>query len=177
MTENYPPPSPADHEPVNYGEPVQVVPATDGTSNESPAPATEQAANTPEEHLAAGNVANEHRDQLTDAEPAQDDAPLPEGEAPEQAEPFRADEPGTLAPGGQPYGYAVDADAPPEETGVVTADGTHESVLVRFKDVLAHVENFLARHPEVRGFEADLKSGLATIEKHGGPAPTTVNPD
>jgi hypothetical protein len=50
---------------------------------------------------------------------------------------------------------------------VLTADGTHPSVLVRLRDVVAHVENFFARHPELRALESDLKSGVATIERHG----------
>jgi hypothetical protein len=93
-------------------------------------------------------------------------APDPATPAPAEPEPAAPDEPTTVAP----VTTAPVPDAPPQETGVVTAASAHPSVMVRFRDVLAHIENFLARHPELRGLEADLKSGLATIEQQGGPA-------
>jgi hypothetical protein len=43
---------------------------------------------------------------------------------------------------------------------------THPSVLVRLRDVYAHVENWAARHPEIARFiAADLKSSLSTAER------------
>lgn len=108
--------------------------------------------------------------------PPQAEAPAPEP-VPQQPEspavPPAADEPATVpsvpeeAPAGDGTGSA------PQPGGVVTAEATHPSVLVRLRDVIAHVENFLARHPELRALgESDLKSGLATIERHSaGTAP------
>jgi hypothetical protein len=76
-----------------------------------------------------------------------------------------ADEPSTLAP--VPPDVPQDENAAaPEETGVITASGTHPRVLVALRDVLAHVENFFARNPHLRGqHEADLKSALNTLER------------
>jgi hypothetical protein len=89
----------------------------------------------------------------------------------QQAEPFQADEPRTLPSVPVPaWHHATSNETPPQKTGVVTAAGTHAGILVRFKDALAHLENFFARHPELRGYEAELKSNLATMEKHNAPA-------
>jgi hypothetical protein len=87
---------------------------------------------------------------------------------PVPAEPFRADEPTTYP---AVPSAVMDTDVPPSETGVITSDSVHPSVLVRLADVARYVENFLARHPELRGLESDIKSGLAAIERHAPAAP------
>lgn len=112
---------------------------------------------------------------------AAEQAPTPEPEPQPEPSPAPAADPAPAVPSEPTTAEAVPADpqagdapdpADSQPGGVVTADGTHPSVLVRFRDVLAHVENFIARHPELRALlESDFKSGLATIEKH---APGTV---
>lgn len=49
--------------------------------------------------------------------------------------------------------------------GGVTSTNVHESVHVRLRDVLALVENFVARNPHVQNLEADLKSAISTVER------------
>jgi hypothetical protein len=122
----------------------QAEPVETGAANESPAPLADPTPVTTPDPTGSGSV--------------QDGGPVePSGDEPTTLEP--------VAPG-----PVVGTDTPPAETGVITAAGTHGSVMVRLHDVLAHVENFLARHPELRALESDLKSGIATIERHGGPA-------
>jgi len=86
-----------------------------------------------------------------------------------------ADDPATAAPV-PPDVPESDEPDPSQPGGVITADNVHPSVLVRLRDVLAHVEHFAARHPHLKGlFEADLKSALATIEpQQAGPVPPTT---
>lgn len=115
--------------------------------------------------------------------------------------PARQDGPASDAPPAEdPPGYAPPPDAQPIDSGnaeVVTdetlpktmAEATmgdnpdapvssvhvHEGVLVRLKDVFAHIENWAARHPELARFiAADLKSSISTAERvndQGGAAP------
>jgi hypothetical protein len=48
----------------------------------------------------------------------------------------------------------------------VTSHGTAASETVRLSDVLAHIENFFARHATLpRELATDLKSGLTTLER------------
>lgn len=116
------------------------------------------------------------RDAMTEMQPGMQPEPQP---APVPAEETasapptapKADEPGTLAPADPtPPGLSPAGDASPED-GAPTGDAlsavdVHPSVLVRLADVLAVVENWFARHPEVdRGSAADLKSSAGTIER------------
>jgi hypothetical protein len=143
-------------QPFTEDRTAPVEPVETGASNESPHPVT-------------GEPVNEAETDPT--VPAGATTPAPAGSGSDLApgsDAPTADEPTTLQP--VPPGPVVDTETPPQETGVVTAAGTHPRVMVRLRDVLAHVENFLARHPELRVLEADLKSGIATIEQHGNPA-------
>jgi len=107
-------------------------------------------------------------------EPVADEAEAP-SPAPAAETPSVADEPVTVAPV-PPEVPEADAAAPDQPGGVITADNVHPGVLVRLRDVLAHVENFLARHPHLKAIgESDLKSALATLEpQQQGPVPPTT---
>lgn len=85
-------------------------------------------------------------------------------------------EPDPTATGGSSSGGTDDPqlDVPPDAVqdpeagtvnGGVTSTNVHESVHVRLRDVLALVENFVARNPHVQNLEADLKSAISTVER------------
>lgn len=120
------------------------------------------------------------------APPSEQPAPAPEP-APEPAP--APDEPAVTGPAPAPEAPADAAPEPVPAPPLTVADATagddpanplssvtvHPGVLVRLADVLAHVENWAARHPEIERFLAfELKSNIASAERLndiGGAAP------
>lgn len=104
----------------------------------------------------------------TEPEPEQpaEEQPEPEPEAPAEAEPEAApapDEPTTVT--------VHDQMAAVTEESIAGDAPAHPTVLVRLADVLAHLENFLARHPELEAAAgADLRSGVSALERVNDPA-------
>lgn len=99
----------------------------------------------------------------------------PPAESPEQPATVPADEPVVItpvdpspAPDG-PSSAEPPKDGPsgsPAQDEPVDAAAIHPSILVRLADVVRHVENFLARHPQLAAEAgADLSSGVKTIER------------
>lgn len=104
----------------------------------------------------------------------------------DQPEPVPADEPVVITPVEQPDPSPEQAgptsDAPPAEasSGPPPAAPDGQTFLVRLEDVLAHVRNWFARHPEVaREAETELSSAITTSERldaGGGAAPVGDRP-
>lgn len=87
----------------------------------------------------------------------------PSSDAPPAAEVSGSDLPQTVA-----EATATDPADPVSADNPLSSVTVHEGVLVRLRDVYAHIENWAARHPEIsRLIGYDLKSALGTVERVG----------